>query len=141
VIEGTTQVCNFRDSYNDVTSTGFAVYGLSKDSTKANTTFKEKQNLQYPLLCDPNATLISAIGLKKEPSGTTRGVFVIDKEGKVLAAQPGSPGGTLDVVKKIVSNGRPSPTNPNVQVAVENNKNGANAADKKVAAPNADAAN
>jgi len=128
----TTQVCNFRDSYHDVTSTGFAVYGLSKDSTKANSNFKEKQNLQYPLLCDPSATLISAIGLKKEPSGTTRGVFVIDKAGKVLAAQPGSPGGTLDVVKKIVS------TNPNVH---ESKENGADAEDQKEEAPAADAAN
>lgn len=132
LIAGTTQVCNFRDSYHDVTSTGFAVYGLSKDSTKANSNFKEKQNLQYPLLCDPSATLISAIGLKKEPSGTTRGVFVIDKAGKVLAAQPGSPGGTLDVVKKIVS------TNPNVH---ESKENGADAEDQKEEAPAADAAN
>ena len=132
MITGTIQVCNFRDSYHDVTSTGFAVYGLSKDSTKANSNFKEKQNLQYPLLCDPSATLISAIGLKKEPSGTTRGVFVIDKAGKVLAAQPGSPGGTLDVVKKIVS------TNPNVH---ESKENGADAEDQKEEAPAADAAN
>ena len=131
MIAGTTQVCNFRDSYDDVTSTGFAVYGLSKDSTKANSNFKEKQNLQYPLLCDPSATLISAIGLKKEPSGTTRGVFVIDKAGKVLAAQPGSPGGTLDVVKKIINTKHASPTNPN----------GADAEDKKEAPPASDVAN
>jgi peroxiredoxin Q/BCP len=58
--------------------------------------------LQYDLLCDPKATLIAAIGLKKSPSGTTRGVFVVDKEGKVLAAEPGSPAGTLEVVKKLL---------------------------------------
>lgn len=48
-----------------------------------------KQNLPYTLLCDPKATLIAAIGMKKRPSGTTRGVFVVDKEGKVQAAAPG----------------------------------------------------
>lgn len=99
---GTTQACLFRDSYSSLTSSGFAIYGLSKDSPKANTTFKEKQKLPYPLLCDPSGTLISAIGLKKAPSGTIRGVFVIDKTGKVLAAEPGSPGGTVNVVKKYV---------------------------------------
>ena len=81
---------------------GLGVYGLSGDSPKANTTFKEKQNLQYPLLCDPEFTLIGAIGLKKAPKGTTRGVFVVDKAGKVLAIGPGSPSGTLEVVKKLL---------------------------------------
>ncbi|KAF5024784.1 hypothetical protein F66182_3128 [Fusarium sp. NRRL 66182] len=98
----TKQVCFFRDSYEPLTKDGLAIYGLSTDSPKANTTFKEKQKLPYPLLCDPKATLIGAIGLKKAPKGTTRGVFVIDKEGKVLVAEAGSPQGTLDRVQKLV---------------------------------------
>lgn len=98
---GTTQACSFRDSHADFTGTGFSVYGLSKDSPKANTTFKEKQKLPYTLLCDPSSTLISAIGLKKAPASTTRGVFVVDKSGKVLAAEPGSPAGTLETAKKV----------------------------------------
>ncbi|CZT24651.1 related to disrupter of telomere silencing protein Dot5 [Ramularia collo-cygni] len=102
----TTQVCLFRDSYEPLTATGFSIYGLSTDSPKANTTFKTKQNLPYPLLCDPSATLIAAIGLKKAPKGTTRGVFVVDKSGKVLASEPGGPGATVEVVKKLIeSNG------------------------------------
>jgi thioredoxin-dependent peroxiredoxin len=56
-------------------------------------------------LCDPSQTLISAIGLKKAPKGTTRGVFVIDKAGKVLAAEPGGPDATVDVVRKLVAGG------------------------------------
>jgi len=51
--------------------------------------FKTKQNLPYTLLCDPSATLIKAIGMKKTPTGTTRGVFVINKEAKVEAVSPG----------------------------------------------------
>ncbi|KAF5662254.1 peroxiredoxin Q BCP [Fusarium heterosporum] len=98
----TKQVCFFRDSYEPLTKDGLAIYGLSTDSPKANTTFKEKQKLPYPLLCDPKATLIGAIGLKKAPKGTTRGVFVIDKEGKVLVAEQGSPQGTLDRVQALV---------------------------------------
>ncbi|KAF2490934.1 AhpC-TSA-domain-containing protein [Lophium mytilinum] len=99
----TTQACLFRDSYTPLTDTGFQIYGLSSDSPKANTTFKAKQNLPYTLLCDPSATLIKAIGLQKAPKGTKRGVFVIDKEGKVLAAETGGPAATVDVVKKLVS--------------------------------------
>lgn len=102
----TTQACLFRDSYEPLTATGFAIYGLSKDSPKANTTFKEKQKLPYPLLCDPSQTLISAIGFKKAPAGTTRGVFVVDKAGKILAKQAGGPAATVDVVKKLVGDAK-----------------------------------
>ncbi|KAF5555524.1 peroxiredoxin Q BCP [Fusarium phyllophilum] len=98
----TKQVCFFRDSYEPLTKDGLAIYGLSADSPKANTTFKEKQKLPYTLLCDPKATLIEAIGLKKAPKGTTRGVFVISKEGQILVAEAGSPQGTLDRVQALV---------------------------------------
>lgn len=98
----TNQVCLFRDSYDPLTAEGLAIYGLSADSTKANTTFKEKQKLQYPLLCDPQATLIAAIGLKKQPKGTQRGVFVVDKKGKVLVAESGGPAATVERVKALV---------------------------------------
>ncbi|KAL7622992.1 thioredoxin peroxidase dot5 [Parahypoxylon ruwenzoriense] len=98
----TNQACLFRDSYEPLTEGGLAIYGLSTDSPKANTTFKTKQKLPYPLLCDPSATLIDAIGLKKSPKGTTRGVFAVDKDGKVLLAEPGSPAGTVNAVKKLV---------------------------------------
>ncbi len=89
MLSGTTQACLFRDEYTSLTATGFSIYGLSTDSPKSNTTFKTKQNLPYALLCDPKATLIAAIGMKKSPSGTTRGVFVVDKSGKVEAVGPG----------------------------------------------------
>ncbi|KAI2640228.1 AhpC-TSA-domain-containing protein [Xylaria nigripes] len=105
----TNQVCLFRDAYADLTKEGLAIYGLSTDSPKANTTFKTKQNLPFPLLCDPDATLIDAIGFKKTPKGTTRGVFVVDKTGKVLVAEAGGPAATLDAVKKLVAAGLSAP--------------------------------
>ncbi|CAN8105654.1 unnamed protein product [Discula destructiva] len=98
----TTQACLFRDSYEPLTQGGLAIYGLSRDSPKSNTTFREKQKLPYPLICDPKAALISAIGLSKAPAGTQRGVFVVDKKGKVLVAEPGGPAATLAAVKKLV---------------------------------------
>ena len=76
---------------------------MSSDSAKANTSFKEKQKLPYPLLCDPKATLLDAIGLKKPgKDSAVRGVFAVDKKGKVLIAETGGPAGTLAAVKKIV---------------------------------------
>lgn len=125
-LSGTTQVCLFRDSYTPLTSTGFAIYGLSKDSPKANTTFKEKQKLPYPLLCDQSASLISAIGLKKAPAGTTRGVFVVDKSGKILAAEAGGPAATVEVVKKLIGSGDvPTKEKVEAEAPVTNGTNGA----------------
>lgn len=98
-------MCAFRDSHPNLLLTGYTVYGLSKDSPKSNTTFKTNQKLPYTLLCDTKSSLISAIGLKNA-KGTTRGVFVIDKSGKVLAAQAGSPKGTLEVVEGLIGVGK-----------------------------------
>ncbi|DAA76357.1 TPA_exp: hypothetical protein A8136_0671 [Trichophyton benhamiae CBS 112371] len=85
----TRQACAFRDDYANLTSTGLSIFGLSGDSPKANTTFQTKQKLPYPLLCDPFFKLIGAFGLKKTPKGTVRGVFAVNKEGKVLLRTPG----------------------------------------------------
>lgn len=98
----TTQACLFRDQFTDLTATGFSIFGLSRDSPKSNTTFKTKQKLPYVLLSDPKAALIAAIGMKKAPSGTTRGVFVVNKEGKVEAISPGGPAATVEVVRKLI---------------------------------------
>ncbi|KAI0189998.1 putative disrupter of telomere silencing protein Dot5 [Xylaria flabelliformis] len=125
----TNQVCLFRDYHADLTKEGLLVYGLSTDSPKANTTFKTKQNLQYPLLCDPSATLIEAIGLKKTPKGTTRGVFVVDKTGKVLLAEAGGPAATVDAVKKLVTAGGISATKS--EAVADKPTNGQAAEDKK----------
>jgi peroxiredoxin Q/BCP len=102
-IAGTVQACGFRDGHETLTSTGLAIYGLSGDSPKSNTTFKTKQNLPYTLLCDTEYSLIEAIGLKNGTTKKTkRGVFAVDKTGKVLLAQPGAPIPTVDAVKELV---------------------------------------
>ncbi|KAL8711291.1 MAG: hypothetical protein Q9220_004188 [cf. Caloplaca sp. 1 TL-2023] len=100
----TTQACLFRDEYSSLTETGYSIFGLSNDSPKSNTTFRIKQSLPFTLLCDPNATLINAIGMKKAPKGTIRGVFVVSKAGIIEAAEPGGPAATVDVVRKLVQN-------------------------------------
>ncbi|PNS13975.1 hypothetical protein CAC42_6488 [Sphaceloma murrayae] len=97
----TKQACMFRDSYDPLRATGLDIYGLSRDSPKSNTTFKTKQNLPYPLLCDKPASLVGALGFKKGES-TQRGVFVVSKDGEVLALEDGGPAATVDVVKAIV---------------------------------------
>jgi thioredoxin-dependent peroxiredoxin len=121
-----------------LTATGLSIYGLSTDSPKANTTFKTKQELPYPLLCDPNATLIGAIGFKKAPKSTTRAVFVVEKSGKVLAAEAGSPPGTVEVVKRIVAEMGGDPADKGIEKAEERAEAAeGNGAESKLAAETA----
>ena len=51
----------------------------------------------------PRHHLIAAIGFKKAPKGTTRGIFSVDKEGKVLIRQAGGPDATVEAVQELVS--------------------------------------
>jgi thioredoxin-dependent peroxiredoxin len=100
---GTVQACGFRDGHAFLTSTGLAIYGLSSDSPKSNTTFKTKQSLPYTLLCNPSYSLIGAIGMQQGSARKTkRGVFAVDKQGKVLLATTGGPTPTVDAVKTLV---------------------------------------
>lgn len=96
-------MCLFRNAHVPLTASGLAIYGLSADSPKANTTFRTKQDLPYPLLCDTSLrALITPLGFAKHPRGTKRGVFVVAKSGRVLANEPGGPQATVDAVRRVV---------------------------------------
>lgn len=125
----TKQARLFRESYEPLTATGLSIFGLSRDSPKANTSWKTKEELPYPLLSDPSGTIIGAIGFHKAPKNTMRGVFVVDKNGKVLAAEAGGPDATVNAVKKLVATMAGSSEVKGVEQAEEK----VAAADKKAA--------
>lgn len=98
----TTQACLFRDAFDEL-GAKLDVYGLSADSPKANSKFKEKQELGYVLLCDTKRELITMLGLAKNGGGgTARGVVVVDVDGVVVKFLQGGPAATVDVVKEAV---------------------------------------
>jgi len=66
------------------------VLGISKDSVKAQAKFKEKYQLPFPLLSDPDAKVCNAYGVISEKSmygklvkGIERSTFIIDAEGRI----------------------------------------------------------
>jgi peroxiredoxin Q/BCP len=59
--------------------------------------------------------------LKRPPRSTTRGVFVVDKAGKVLAAEPGGPAATVEVVKKLVGS-TSAPVSEETSKAIDSEK-------------------
>jgi thioredoxin-dependent peroxiredoxin len=86
----TIEACEFRDDYAEYGRKGVVVLGISPDSPKAQTRFKDSQDLPFTLLCDENHAVASAYGVWKEKNmygkkvmGIERTTFVIDAEGKI----------------------------------------------------------
>jgi peroxiredoxin Q/BCP len=59
------------------------VLGASADTTDLNQQFTEKNKYTYPLLCDADKKLITALGIKSKNGLATRVTYIVDKEGKI----------------------------------------------------------
>jgi peroxiredoxin Q/BCP len=87
----TKEACSFRDDYDMYEKSGVVILGVSPDSPKRHTKFKEKYNLPFTLLADENhqvCDLYGAWGLKKfmgrEYEGVLRTTFLIDVQGQIV---------------------------------------------------------
>ena len=90
----TTQACDFRDNLAELNDAGFTVLGISPDKPDKLAKFRDKEALTFPLLSDPDRTVLSAysaFGEKtmygKKVTGVIRSTFVVDETGKVEVAQ------------------------------------------------------
>lgn len=88
----TREACDFRDNIQKFTKKNVEVLGISKDSAKSHTKFKEKYELPFTLLVDANADVCEAYGVVDKKSmfgktflGITRSTFLIDEKGKIKA--------------------------------------------------------
>ena len=86
----TVEACNLSDNYSRFTSLGYDVLGVSADSAKKQSNFKEKYGFPYPLLADEDKSVINAFGvwgpkkfMGKEYDGIHRTTFVIDAHGLI----------------------------------------------------------
>jgi len=89
----TTQACEFRDSLDRIDEAGAVVLGVSPDPVSSHVRFKEKHDLNFPLLADVDHGVAEAYGVWKEKSmygrkywGIERSTFLIDEEGRILKA-------------------------------------------------------
>ncbi|HMD89059.1 MAG TPA: thioredoxin-dependent thiol peroxidase [Anaerolineaceae bacterium] len=87
----TTEACSFRDDYSIYQEAGIVVLGISPDSVKSHTKFKNKYNLPFTLLADEGhkvCELYGVWGLKKamgrEYYGVFRTTFLIGPDGKLI---------------------------------------------------------
>ncbi|UAB75230.1 thioredoxin-dependent thiol peroxidase [Mesoflavibacter sp. SCSIO 43206] len=86
----TAEACNLRDNYKVLQDKGFELLGVSADSEKRQSNFKNKYEFPFPLLADEEKEVINAFGvwgLKKfmgrEYDGIHRKTFLVDEEGVV----------------------------------------------------------
>ena len=102
---GTTQACALRDSQPHFTASGYSIYGLSGDAPADNAKFRAKQNLGYPLICDPTYAFHEKLGVKAAGPklAGVRSVVVVAKDGTVKEHKGVTAKGGLDVAKKAVA--------------------------------------
>jgi len=62
----TKEVCSIRDYFAEIKTKGIKVFGISADSIEKNKKFSEEYNLPYPLICDEEKVLLSALGMYGE---------------------------------------------------------------------------
>ena len=86
----TTQACGIRDSYGEFKKRGAVVLGVSPDDAKSHVKFKEKYELPFTLLADPEhkvaeqyGTWVEKKNYGKEYWGVERSTFLIDSKGNV----------------------------------------------------------
>ena len=80
----------FRDVAQEFDKQNVIILGVSKDSVQSHQKFKEKHNLHFTLLSDPEGKILDLYGVWKEKSlygktfmGIERTTFLIDEFGKI----------------------------------------------------------
>lgn len=86
----TKEACNLRDNYQSLLENGYAVLGVSPDTTASHRKFADKFTLPFPLLADPDLTITKSYGAwgeknmyGKKYEGLLRTTFIIDEKGVV----------------------------------------------------------
>ena len=87
----TTEAVEFRDVADEFEKQGAVIVGVSKDTVKSHQKFKEKHDLPFTLLSDPEGKVLDLYGVRKKKSlygrtfmGTERTTFLIDDKGVVV---------------------------------------------------------
>ena len=84
----TAEACSLRDNFQTLKEQGYELLGVSADSAKRQSKFRDKYKFPFPLLADEDKSVINAFGVwgpKKFMGRTYDGIhrvtFVIDENG------------------------------------------------------------
>ena len=86
----TAEACSFRDHESDLSKEHAVVLGVSTDPLESHQKFREKHNLNFPLLSDETADVAKMYGVWKEKNmygrrtwGVARTTFWIGGDGRI----------------------------------------------------------
>lgn len=86
----TVEACAFRDRSEELKALGATVLGVSPDDAASHVKFRDKFELNFPLLVDDQHKVAEKYGAWREKNmygkvsmGIQRSTFLIDREGKV----------------------------------------------------------
>ena len=85
-----TEMCTFRDSWDELSKLGAQVIAISNDGPFANKAFAEKNNLKFPILGDYKSKTIRDYDVLmphllhvKDYDAAKRSIFIVDENGEV----------------------------------------------------------
>jgi len=101
------QSCSLRDNYKVFVDNDTVVFGIAPGTQKTHQSFKEKNNLPFPLLMDENNEIAKLYDIwqkkkmyGKEYMGIERTTFLIDEKGKIAKIIGNHPDGEEKVQTK-----------------------------------------
>ena len=109
----TVEAEGFRDAVPALSKLGAIVLGVSKDSIASHCKFRDKYELAFPLLSDPDGAVLEAYGAwgdkvmyGKKMKGIIRSTVLIGKDGKVVQHWPkvsvkGHAAAVVDAIKAL----------------------------------------
>ncbi|BBG00238.1 peroxiredoxin [Pseudonocardia autotrophica] len=90
----TKQACDFRDNLAELDGAGIDVLGISPDKPAKLATFRDAEGLTFPLLSDPDRSVLTAWGAfgektmyGKTVTGVIRSTFLIGEDGTIEDAK------------------------------------------------------
>ncbi len=84
----TKEACAFRDRMQDYAKAGIQVYGVSLDSPESHHEFREKYDLNFPLLSDEGGRAAETLGVLGDRGTARRVTFLLDPEARISKVYP-----------------------------------------------------
>jgi thioredoxin-dependent peroxiredoxin len=84
----TKEACAFRDRMEDYTEAGIQVYGVSLDSPESHREFREKYDLNFPLLTDEGGRAAETLGVLGDRGMARRVTFLLAPDGTISKTYP-----------------------------------------------------
>ena len=80
----TAEACSIRDIHSDIQSVGLQVAGVSPQDADSHARFRDKHDLPFELLCDPDKVAAKAYDVDGPFGvGVRRTTFLIGQDGKI----------------------------------------------------------